>query len=98
MYTQIPDLRPDVTEITFEHSSVLLERIKAALEVIEGRDDVDLSFVESISPQRMTDLYSKMFEIDQFSRLFQTEFGKGVLVGCFFHQVMEDIEGETLDV
>lgn len=92
MQKNIPDLRPEFDEITYEHSSVLLERIKAALKIIEGHEYVDLEFVDSINPERMKDIYSNLFEMAEFNRLFQTEFGKGVLVGCFVHQVMEETD------
>lgn len=87
----IPDLR-DTPDISLEHCSVLLESLRRGVGIIEGDDDVDLQFIDDIDVDALLEFYSGQFAPPEFSRLFSTDFGKGILVGCFVKEVMERLK------
>jgi hypothetical protein len=83
----IPDLRNN-HEVTLEHCSVLLEKLATTLQQIEGKQTW-FDVTKEIDPSYLQDHYEEFFEGEEFGRLFQTELGKGVLVGTFFQRLLE---------
>ena len=89
---KIPDLR-DNPEITTEHCSVLLEKLGVTLEIMYDDESLRDLAGEADAAQMASDL-GTVFSVEQFHRLFQTELGKGLLVGVFFNKF---VLGETID-
>jgi hypothetical protein len=90
----IPDLRYEHSEVTLEHCSVLLERIPMALgDMYRGDQDEFKEICEAVDPIRFKADMLSMMEERTFLSLFETEFGKGVLVGAFIQQFIFEEEG-----
>lgn len=87
----IPDLRLN-DEITLEHCSVLLERIGKTLEIIEGQEG--FSVTNLINPELLLEHYKEQFDAESFCKMFNTELGKGVLVGTYVQRLLEKIKYE----
>lgn len=88
----LPDLRPE-HEITLEHCSVLLERLKLALRAVYPGDPEEWSMIcDAINPEMMRRDIMSMFDKTAFQNLFGTELGKGVLVGAFAQKFLTDGE------
>ncbi len=47
-----------------------------------------------IDPTILLDFYNEIFEPDQFSNMFATEIGKGVLVGCYVYWTLMRVQKE----
>jgi len=92
---RVPDLR-DNPEITIEHCSVLLEKLGKMLEIMYDDPAIRELAGEADARQMAADL-SSSFSADQFHRLFQTELGKGLLVGVFFQRFILGDADETDD-
>jgi hypothetical protein len=96
---KIPDLRSN-TDITLEHCFVLVELFGKTMDTIEGTLNVFQGMAEGLDPHLMKDYYETQFEPEAFNRLFQTELGKGVLVGAFAQSLLEQMaqDLENLDM
>lgn len=93
MRQTIPDLRAE-TEVTIEHISVLQEQFGYLLDKTypgEGIADTLLLF----DPQLIYEQLLTLFTREALTTLYQTEMGKGVLIGAFFQKYIgEAYEGE----
>lgn len=87
-FKAIPDLRAEHTDITFEHCHILLVRVAQAITMMEGADDFEF-LADEIEVETLYRFYNLTFEKEPFNRLFQTEFGKGVLIGTFVQELKE---------
>jgi hypothetical protein len=78
----IPDLRVDHNEFTLEHCSVLLTRLGRTLDVIyeAGASSV----ADQVDTETMRDDLLSCMSANQLSLLFDTELGKGLILGIFF--------------
>lgn len=67
--------------ITFEHVSVILERIVKHL----GETDPEAQdiILNHFNPERMMAEVLSIFTPKAFANLYQTEFGKGMICGAF---------------
>ncbi len=91
MRKQIPDLRPEMKEITLEHCSVLMERLAFALgELYPDGPDSFTELVDHIDVRGMQQDLHTLFTIAAFERLFSTPFGKGVICGAFIQAFILD--------
>jgi hypothetical protein len=91
----LPDLRPEQNEVTLEHCSVLMERLYKTLhEIYNGDPDEFRMICDQIDPVTMKQDLMTVFTKEAFLRLFQTQFGKGVIVGAFVQRFLIDVEGE----
>lgn len=97
----IPDLRNDA-EITLEHAYVLVEYFGKSLDLIEGTVNAFDGMANDLDPNLMKDYFDSQFEPEAFTRLFGTEMGKGLLIGCFAQSLlsamaedMENLEDEA---
>lgn len=94
----IPDLRHESNDISLEHCSVLLERVRATFGIMypEGPEEFEV-VCNAIDVGAMQEDYKSWFTPKCFSDLFKTQFGKGVLVGAFLKEIMnENIEEESI--
>lgn len=90
----IPDLRPHHNEFTIEHCSTLLEKLGRCLEIIYGPDMGMTYIADQCDPERMQqDLFSVMGE-QQLINLFESDIGKGVIIGIFYNQFVGNIHLE----
>lgn len=80
----IPDLR-DEPEITAEHCSVLLEKLGYCLEQMYDDPSIKAVALEADVYAMVTE-FTEVFQPTQFSKLFKTELGKGMLIGVFFQR------------
>lgn len=92
----IPDLRLD-NEITLEHCYVLIEHLGYSFDTIEGASRGTFQEIANVDPTRMKEHFDSLFPADSFARLFQTEIGKGVLVGTYAHRLLMLSKKEELD-
>jgi len=81
-------MRPDVheadTRLTLEHCSVLYEYLKTAVKSLgPNLEDLD-AIVDAVDIPEMHDRLLTMLREEQLMKLYQTEFGKGYLVGAYF--------------
>lgn len=90
----IPDLRADSPEITLEHCYVLVERLSTMFDLLEGTPGA-FKNIQLVDPYIMQEYYQDTFETHAFARLFQTEMGKGVLVGAFARKLLEKSDEEA---
>jgi hypothetical protein len=84
----IPDLRAEHTEITFEHCHILLVQLGNAMVLMEGNESVR-QIADEIDPMTLQTFYKNNFPMPEFNRLFSSDIGKGVLVGCFVMKILE---------
>jgi hypothetical protein len=82
----IPDLHAD-NEITLEHCYILVERLGKGFDALEGTNGFYKHIADLVNPARIKEFYDSFLEPPAFSRLFQTEFGKGVLIGMFMQNL-----------
>lgn len=68
--------------VSFEHCSVLLERLQKALIDLGLTNDV-IADITDLDVDVMAEELSQMFDKPSFERLFQTELGKGVIIGGY---------------
>ncbi len=80
--TTIPDLRIDHTEFTLEHCSVLLVRLGKALDKIHGEGMSEIA--DQCDAEVMREDLLGICSARQLSILFETELGKGVIIGLFY--------------
>lgn len=92
MSRRIPDLRPHDNEFTFEHCSVLCERLGATLSPIYT-DEMQEIVAQVDSAEMHADLTSIMSST-QLAILFQTDVGKGLILGIFFTHFILNVEQE----
>lgn len=94
----IPDLRPEMSEVTLEHCSVLLELLQERLaDVYEGNPSEFRSACDSLDVADMKDDLLTLYSQKAFTRLFATQFGKGVLLGSFMQKFVMPLADEELD-
>ncbi len=90
----LPDLRPEMKEITLEHCSVLMERLSYTLGELypEGPDEFTY-IVDQLDVRHMQRDLGILFTVPAFERLFSTPFGKGVITGAFIQAyIFEEID------
>lgn len=94
---KIPDLRAD-NEITLEHCYMLLEKVGTAVSTMEDNVEYGADIVNGIDIQHMKDFYVEMYTPNNFTRLYLTVFGQGVLVGSYvnflFSYVLSNTKGK----
>jgi len=91
MKQTIPDLRSE-TEVTIEHISKLREQLGQVLEDAypgEGISDIVTNYV---SDQVMREQILSIFTPQAFLTMFQTETGKGILIGAFYQAYIDSEE------
>lgn len=90
--SRVPDLRHDHNEFTLEHCSILLERLGGALDLIYDEGMTELSSM--VDAETMRDDLLSLMNAQQLSTLFDTEMGKGLIVGMFFGRFIVPQETE----
>lgn len=87
----IPDLR-DANDITIEHVGVLQERMGNILD--EAHPDQGIADIinNHFDPEAMKEEMLTIFTPDAFLKLFQTEMGKGVIIGAFYQAYIDKAE------
>jgi hypothetical protein len=78
----IPDLRVEHNEFTLEHCSVLLVKLGAQLDLIYGGGMMEIA--DQADPERMRDDLLSLMSANQLSILFDSEIGKGLIIGAFY--------------
>lgn len=91
----IPDLRIYNNEVTLEHCSVLQERLGRVLEEAYPGQDLNVITNNNFDPERMREEILEIFTLDAFMNLFNTEMGKGVLIGAFLQEYVLGDEDES---
>ncbi len=90
----IPDLRYG-NEITLEHCSVLLEKLGEALDTMDGQKN---GFeTHKLNPQLLLEHFEEFFDPAMFTRLFQDEYGKYVLIGTYLMRMQQLMLEEELE-
>src|ERR1044072_1052496 len=90
----IPDLRLK-QEVTLEHISVLQEQFGYLLDKAypgEGNADALINF----NPQLIHEQLLTLFTREALATLYQTEMGKGVLMGAFFQKYVGEAYEEEV--
>lgn len=96
MRRRIPDLNDDHDEITLDHCYVLIEHLGKVFSQMEGTPDgVFGGIVDELNPEIMRDHLQSVFKTPEFSRLYKTEMGKGVLIGTFAKNLLDSINDES---
>ncbi len=90
---QLPDLRYD-DMITTEHCSVLQERLGKILETAYPGDDLFSIVNTRINPELMKTKLLEIFTPKALLTMFQTELGKGVIIGAFIQKFIFGEEEE----
>lgn len=94
MRKSIPDLREDHDEITLDHCYVLIAYLGRAFDLMEGTEDSFKDLAAALNPEVMRDELQYYFKAPEFSRLFNSEMGKGVLVGVFAKTLLDRMNGD----
>lgn len=93
----IPDLRVSIHDnITLDHCSVLLEKLRDVITIAEGSEEFS-DIVNGVDTMEMLELFKELYQPPEFNRLFKSDLGKGVLIGVFTHAVLMTIEQEEED-
>lgn len=90
----LPDLRYDHQEFTLEHCSVLLERIAKLFESVHDVEFGELT--DTIDPDSIREFLLELLSPQELSEIFQTEIGKGFLMGMFIKRLVELQESEDV--
>jgi hypothetical protein len=90
----IPDLRDDHDQITLDHCYVLLTRLTEALDTLEGSTGKFADIIENFDPSIIQEDLQKYLDAPEFSRLFKSDFGKGVLVGFYVKALWIKMKGD----
>jgi hypothetical protein len=85
----LPDLRQDKGEVTIEHLSVLQERLGQVLDNAYPGEGISDIVTSNFDPAVMREDILSIFTEDAFMSLFQTEMGKGVLIGAFYQAYID---------
>lgn len=85
---KIPDLRAELTGITFEHCHVLVVKVTETINLMEGNNEFG-DIENELDLSLLLRFFKTTYEVDTFNRLFQTELGKGVLVGSFVQELQK---------
>ncbi len=80
----LPDLRQDSEEVTIEHLSVLRERFGQVLDDAHPGEGISDIVTNHFDDEAMKEEILQIFTPKAFLSLFQTELGKGVLIGAFY--------------
>lgn len=91
----IPDLNQEDGVVTIEHCSVLQERLGQVLEDAYPGQSLDEIINTRINPDTMREEILEMFTPEAFLTMFQTELGKGVIIGAFVQRYILDVEEEV---
>lgn len=94
MRTDIPDLRQDSEVVTIEHVSVLQERFGQVLDDAYPGEYISSIVIDNFDPLAMREELLTIFTQKAFLTLFQTEIGKGVLMGAFYQAYIDGGAGE----
>jgi hypothetical protein len=95
----VPDLR-DVgsdDEVTIEHISVLQERLGQVLDDAHPGEGIADIVTNHFDPAAMKEEILAIFTPKAFLTMFQTEIGKGVLIGAFYQSYIDGVDHEESD-
>lgn len=81
----IPDLRAD-DEVTVEHISVLQEHLGNLMQEIYIDNELKHIINHHFDPTKMQEDILKIFTKKAFLTMFQTEMGKGLILGAFIQK------------
>lgn len=90
----IPDINQYDDLVTVEHCSVLQERLGQILDDAYPEENLAVIAVEHLDPTRMKKELLELFTPKALLTMFQTELGKGVIIGAF---VQKYIFSEEVD-
>lgn len=95
---RIPDLQSYDDTVTIEHCSVLQERLGQILDEAFPEENLAVITTEHLDPVRMRTELLELFTPKAFLTMFQTEMGKGVIIGAFIQEYIfsELEEGEEI--
>jgi hypothetical protein len=93
MKPKIPDLRHDHQEFTLDHCSVLLYKLGKLLDSIELGDNAEAA--DQMDAVQMREDLLSLWTPQQLSVLFDSEIGKGLIIGVFFTHFVLPITLET---
>lgn len=90
----LPDLREEDGIVTIEHCSVLQERLGLVLEDAYPGQSLNEIINTRINPHSMKEEILELFTPEAFLTMFQTELGKGVIIGAFVQKYIlsQDVE------
>lgn len=81
-------------QVTLEHCSVLQERLGAVLDKAYPHQDLGAIVTNNINPEILKEDILTLFSEPAFLALFDTEMGKGVLIGAFIQEFVMNQEDE----
>lgn len=82
------DLGYNTTEssVTVEHCSVIIERLSKILQTAYPGDDISVIVDKHLDPRIVRRDVLTLFTPEAFIAMFQTEMGKGVIIGAFIQK------------
>lgn len=91
---QVPDLRTKNDRIELDQISILLNYIHILFKdgLGEAPDPNDWDSM------RIRKEFEEIFSPEEFTRLFQTEFGRGVLIGAWVNRFIMGVEDEDTEM
>jgi len=84
----------DQDVVTIEHATVIQERMSKVLEKAYPNEGVSSIVTNHFDPEAMKEELLEIFTPKAFLKLFETEMGKGVLIGAFYQQYIHSQESE----
>lgn len=92
---KFPDINQYQDLVTIEHCSVLQERLGAILNDAYPEENLAVIATEHMDPVRMRTELLDIFTPKAFLTMFQTEMGKGVIIGAFIQEhIFSELEEE----
>ena len=89
---KIPDLRPDMDDITLEHCSVILEKLRDTLIALYPDDQEEWGQIcDHMDVRNLREDLLGTFSVPAFMRLFRSQFGKGVITGAIMLRMFKEI-------
>jgi hypothetical protein len=95
MRRDIPDLRAD-HDITLEHCYVLLNQLGKAIDLMDNSDEGSKA-ADEINVELLQHFYEDNFHQPEFSRLFNTTMGRGVLIGAYLKHMFDERTQSEMD-
>ena len=86
----IPDLQAYDDMVTIEHCSVLQERLAQILDDAYPEENIAQIATDHLDPVRIRAELLELFTPKAFLTMFQTEMGKGVIIGAFIQKFIFD--------
>lgn len=90
----LPDPQVYDDLVTIEHCSVLQERLGHILNDAYPEENLANIATEHMDPVRMRLEILELFTPKAFTTMFQTEMGKGVIIGAFIQKYIFEEEAE----